>query len=64
MFDRLVSELLDKGILLAEGEGQTVISEWGYELVRTGSTLAPEGRIEGTSSTYREYQTLLGRHVR
>jgi hypothetical protein len=62
--DMLIKELLDQDILLAEDQGQLLISEWGYELIRTGSTSAPVGRIKGKSSTYREYQAILHRHAR
>lgn len=64
MFDRLVQELLDEGILFAEDEDQLFISEWGYELIRAGETAAPDKRIDGASSTYREYQAILRRHAR
>ncbi|XOK13272.1 hypothetical protein ACI6PO_15665 [Agrobacterium tumefaciens] len=59
LFDSLVKKLLDQGILLAKGEGQLLISEWGYELIRTGATTAPVERIKGKSSTYREYQAMI-----
>ncbi|MDX0405525.1 hypothetical protein GOL96_21925 [Sinorhizobium medicae] len=64
MFDRLVKELLDEGILLAADEEQLFMSEWGYELIRTGETAALDKRTDGASSTYREYQAILRRHAR
>ncbi len=64
LFDWLLNELFEAGILLSEDENQILISEWGYELIRTGETSTPERRVGGRSSTHREYQTVLGRHAR
>ncbi len=63
LLGKLEQGLLDTGILLVEDEGQMIISEWGYELICTGVTVAPKGRIVGKSSTYRRYLDVLNKHI-
>ena len=63
LFDRLMQELLDAGILVTVDENQLLISEWGYELICAGETAIPEGRVAGQSSTHRAYQAVLNKHV-
>lgn len=63
LLGKLEQGLLDTGILLVEDEGQMIISEWGYELICTGETVAPKGRIVGKSSTYRRYLDVLNKHI-
>lgn len=56
--DSDLRKLLKSGLLEMDGE-TPIISEWGYEMIVTGSTSHVEDRSPGRSSTYRAYYKVL-----
>lgn len=46
---------LEEAGLIEVSDNTAIISEWGFEIIVTGSTAIPEKRIAGRSSTYRRY---------